>query len=282
MVNNVRKGSCPIMEVRGVSFSYGNNRVLDGVDLMIRKKSITTIMGGNGCGKSTLFSVMTKNLEPRTGRVFINGINLKNISLKEFAKKVAIVQQYNNAPGDITVEQLVSFGRTPYISFLKDNGEEDQKIVDWALKVTGMTEFAEREISRLSGGQRQRAWIAMALAQETEILFLDEPTTYLDVRYQVEILELVKRLNREYGLTIVMVLHDINQALHYSDDIIGLHDGKVAVSGSPLDAINDESIRMLYGIDLDVMEIKGKKVVLPLHKENQMEMQINTGDVLGK
>ncbi len=270
MVNNVRMGTCPVMEVRGVNFSYGKNQILRELDLIIKEKSITTIMGANGCGKSTLFSLMTKNLEPDSGRVFIRGRNLKNISLKDFATKVAIVQQYNDAPGDITVRQLVSFGRTPHITFLGEGEKEDEEKIAWAMEVTGISEYSEREISRLSGGQKQRAWIAMALAQDTKILFLDEPTTYLDVRYQVEILELIKSLNENFGLTIIMVLHDINQALHYSDEIIGLHQGRVKVEGKPSDAINKESISLLYGIDLDVMEINGKKVVLPLKREKQV------------
>ena len=270
MVNNVRMGTCPVMEVRGVNFSYGKNQILRELDLIIKEKSITTIMGANGCGKSTLFSLMTKNLEPDSGRVFIRGRNLKNISLKDFATKVAIVQQYNDAPGDITVMQLVSFGRTPHITFLGEGEKEDEEKIAWAMEVTGISEYSEREISRLSGGQKQRAWIAMALAQDTKILFLDEPTTYLDVRYQVEILELIKSLNENFGLTIIMVLHDINQALHYSDEIIGLHQGRVKVEGRPSDAINKESISLLYGIDLDVMEINGKKVVLPLKREKQV------------
>ena len=270
MVNNVRMGTCPVMEVRGVNFSYGKNQILRELDLIIKEKSITTIMGANGCGKSTLFSLMTKNLEPDSGRIFIKGRNLKNISLKDFATKVAIVQQYNDAPGDITVRQLVSFGRTPHITFLGEGEKEDEEKIAWAMEVTGISEYSEREISGLSGGQKQRAWIAMALAQDTKILFLDEPTTYLDVRYQVEILELIKSLNENFGLTIIMVLHDINQALHYSDEIIGLHQGRVKVEGRPSDAINKESISLLYGIDLDVMEINGKKVVLPLKREKQV------------
>lgn len=270
MMNNIRKGICPAMEVRGVNFSYGNNRILKGLNLFIKEKSITTIMGANGCGKSTLFSLMTKNLEPDSGRVFIRGKNLKNISLKEFAAKVAIVQQYNDAPGDITVKQLVSFGRTPYITLFKDSEKDDEEKIAWAMEVTGMYKYRDREISALSGGQRQRAWIAMALAQDTRILFLDEPTTYLDVRYQVEILDLIRSLNEKFGLTIIMVLHDINQALHYSDEIIGLHNGEAKITGKPEDAINGESVRLLYGIELDVTEVRGKKVVLPLKKEKQV------------
>lgn len=252
----------PAMEVRDVHFSYGKNKILKGASLTIEKGRITTIMGANGCGKSTLFSLMTKNLVPGKGRIFLKGKNLNNLRLNEFARKVAIVHQYNTAADDITVERLVSFGRTPHLGVMGTRGEEDEKYVEWAMEVTNVSEYRDRELSRLSGGQRQRVWIAMALAQGTETLFLDEPTTYLDIRYQIEILELVKKLNREYGMTIIMVLHDINQAVYFSDKVIGLCDGKVIVEGDPDSVITSESLKELYGIDLEVTEVNGRKFVL--------------------
>ena len=255
----------PAMEVRDVEFSYGNNnKVLKGVNLKIQEGKITTIMGSNGCGKSTLFYLMTKNLLPDEGRIFLRGKNLRNLSLKDFAKQVSIVQQYNTASDDITVESLVSFGRTPHQKMMQGRSEEDERLIDWALEITNLKKYRDREVSRLSGGQRQRVWIAMALAQNTRILFLDEPTTYLDIRYQIEILELVKKLNREFGITIIMVLHDINQAIHFSDYIIGMAGGHVAVEGSPEEAITQEAIKTLYDIELEVTDIDGSKFVLPV------------------
>ena len=156
----------------------------------------------------------------------------------------------------------VSFGRTPHMKMMQGHSDEDEKLIRWAMEVTNVLKYRDREVSRLSGGQRQRVWIAMALAQNTKILFLDEPTTYLDIRYQIEILELVKKLNREYGITIIMVLHDINQAIHFSDRIIGLKDGQVAVHGVPDEVITEKCIRDLYGISLGVTVIEGKKFVL--------------------
>lgn len=250
------------MEVRNLSFAYGKNRVLKDISFRIKEGDITTIMGANGCGKTTLFSLMTRNLYPRRGDIFLKGKNIQNLGLKEFARRVSIVHQYNTSSDDITVERLVSFGRTPHMKMMQGRSEEDERLIRWAMEVTNVGKYRDREISRLSGGQRQRVWIAMALAQNTKILFLDEPTTYLDIRYQIEILELVKKLNREFGITIIMVLHDINQAIYFSDCVIGLKDGLVEMEGNPQEVITRESIRSLYGIELDVTVIGEKKFVL--------------------
>ena len=250
------------MEVRDLFFSYGKNKVLKGTYFTIEEGKITTIMGANGCGKSTLFNLMTKNLYPRKGNIFLYGKNIQNLGLKDFAKRVSIVHQYNSSADDITVERLVSFGRTPHRKMMQGRSDEDEKMIRWAMEVTNILKYRDREVSRLSGGQRQRVWIAMALAQNTKILFLDEPTTYLDIRYQIEILKLVKKLNQEYGITIIMVLHDMNQAIHFSDRIIGLKEGEVAVQGAPDEVITEECIRDLYGISLGVTTIEGKKFVL--------------------
>ena len=258
----VQPAKKPAMEVRDLFFSYGKNKVLKGTSFTIEEGKITTIMGANGCGKSTLFNLMTKNLYPGKGNIFLHGKNIQNLGLKDFARRVSIVHQYNSSADDITVERLVSFGRTPHMKMMQGHSDEDEKLIRWAMEVTNVLKYRDREVSRLSGGQRQRVWIAMALAQNTKILFLDEPTTYLDIRYQIEILELVKKLNREYGITIIMVLHDINQAIHFSDRIIGLKDGQVTAQGAPDTVITEECIRDLYGISLGVTTIEGKKFVL--------------------
>lgn len=255
-------GTAAAMEVRGLAFSYGKNNVLRDVSLKIGEGKITTLMGANGSGKSTLFALMTKNLEAGKGKILLRGKNIRKLNLREFARNVSIVQQYNTASDDITVERLVSFGRTPHRKPLQAKTDEDERLVEWAMEVTGILGYRDREVSRLSGGQRQRVWIAMALAQNTKILFLDEPTTYLDIRYQIEILELVKRLNAEFGITIVMVLHDINQAISFSDEVIGLKDGCVKFAGDPDRVIDRDNIKNLYGIELDVTRINGKKFVL--------------------
>ena len=253
-----------MLSVKNLCFSYdGQHQILKDLSLDIRENSITTLLGANGCGKTTLLQLLTKNLHPSSGSITIDGRELSEISLKDFARAAAIVHQKNAAPEDLTVERLVSYGRLPYSSILRVGlDEKSEKIVEKALELTNLTELRDRRIGTLSGGQRQRAFIAMALAQDTRVLFLDEPTTYLDVRYQVEILRLVEKLNKEEGMTIVMVLHDINQALAYSDEIVGLQGGRVAIQGPPQEVITSESIRMLYGIDLPVIRAEGKLCVL--------------------
>lgn len=205
---------------------------------------------------------MSKNLPLQQGQITLGTQTIGQYSLKKFATQVAIVHQKNSAPDDLTVKKLVSYGRIPYTNILKSN-DGDEK-VDWALEVTGLTDLAHRPICTLSGGQRQRAFIAMALAQDTKILFLDEPTTFLDVRYQVEILRLIRHLNEDLGITILMVLHDINQALAYSHQVIGLKNGVIRVQGKPLDVISEETIHDIYGIDLEVFPHKDTLCVLTI------------------
>ena len=251
------------MEVRNLVFSYDKkkNKIIDDISFQIQKGKITTLLGANGCGKSTLFQLMTKNLIPDKGKVILDGMSIRKMSQKEFAKKVAIVHQNNQASEDLTVEKLVAYGRTPHSSFLGSN-DEDEALIEWAMEETDIIKYRERTVMSLSGGQRQRVWIAMALAQKTDILFLDEPTTYLDIRYQIELLEMVRRLNENYGLTIVMVLHDINHAVYYSDYVIGMKNKKVIVEGNPNEVITPEIIKELYGIELEVRELNGQKIVM--------------------
>ena len=223
------------MEIHQVVVSHdGTKKHLNGVSTAIPKGKITTILGPNGCGKSTLLSVMARNNRP----------------LEEFAKKLAIVYQQNDIPQDLTVEKLVRFGRMPYSSLFKKESKEDEEAITWALTCTNLLEKRNYDLTALSGGERQRVWIAMALAQKSEILCLDEPTTYLDLYYQIEFLELVKQLNAEYGLTIVMVLHEINQAMQYSDHVIVKKEGNNLAEGKPEDVITSALMKEVYNVNV--------------------------------
>ncbi len=241
------------MEVRKLEFSYGKNKVLNEITFQIPKGKITTLIGANGCGKSTLFHVMTKNLKAQQGEIFLNGKNINEISLKQFAKEVSIVHQYNVAPNDLTVEKLISYGRIAHGGLGKKNKQQDEKFIHWAMEITNVTELKDRRISDLSGGQRQRVWIAMALAQNT---------TYLDIRYQIEILKLLKRLNAEVGMTMLVVLHDINQAIQYSDEIIAMKEGKIIAQGNPREIATEKILKAVYDIDLKVENVNGNIFVL--------------------
>ena len=259
-----------VFTVRGLGFAYGGRaagkgggrgtRIFDGLDLDIREGVVTTLIGANGSGKSTLFNLLTKNLKPQAGGIFLRSGDVSALRLKDFAKLVAIVHQRNSAPGDLSVEKLVGYGRYPFQGLgQKRDADEDEHMVAWALETT---ELADAPVASLSGGQAQRAWIAMALAQGSKVLLLDEPTTYLDVRYQLDILRLVRRLNAEFGITVVMVLHDINQALCYSDEVVALADGRIVAQGAPREVVTPDVIKRVYGIDLDVVEVEGKPFVL--------------------
>lgn len=254
-----------IFTVKNLSFSYGKQQVLNGLDFSLHEGRITTLIGANGCGKSTLFNLMTKNLKPDQGEVFLREENIANLRLKDFAREAAIVHQYNTAPPDLTVEKLVSYERTPYHTMgLSSDPQKDEEKIQWALEITHTSKHKDKPVTELSGGQKQRVWIAMALAQDTKVLFLDEPTTYLDVRYQLQILKLIQKLNREYGITIVMVLHDINQSLYYSDEIVAMKDGRMIAHGLPEEIITKELVQEVYGVDLTIQSVDGKPFVIPV------------------
>lgn len=254
-----------MLKAENLSFTYagGNEAVLRNLSVEFRTGAVTALLGANGCGKTTLLHLLTKNLKPDSGRILLDGVDLSGVSLREYARRAAIVQQKNTAPDDLTVKRLVSYGRLPYSSILRAGlDEENQAQVERALALTGLTGLRDRRLGTLSGGQRQRAFIAMAMAQNTKLLFLDEPTTFLDVRYQVEILRLIEKLNREEGITIVMVLHDINQALAYSTEVVGMLDGRILMQGPPDEVITTGSIRKLYGIELPVLQADGRLCVM--------------------
>lgn len=254
-----------IFTVKNLSFAYGKHQVLQGLDVSLREGKITTLIGANGCGKSTLFNLMTKNLKPDQGEIQFRGQDVAHLRLRDFAKEVAIVHQYNTAPPDLTVEKLVGYGRTPYHTLgLSGDPQQDEEKIRWALEITHTVKHKDKPVAELSGGQKQRVWIAMALAQDTKVLFLDEPTTYLDVRYQLQILKLIQKLNREYGIAIVMVLHDINQSLYYSDEIVAMKGGKIIAQGVPEGILTGGLVKEVYDVDLTIQSVDGKPFVIPV------------------
>lgn len=243
------------MDIKEVTFSYDKkNDHLKSVSSSIEIGKITTIIGTNGCGKSTLLGIMSNNHKPRSGNVILDGKFINTYKPKELARKLAVVHQHNDAPSDLTIEKLVGFGRLPHKSMFAPHSAEDTEAVLQALTRTNLLAKKNLTIDQLSGGERQRVWIAMSLAQSTPFLFLDEPTTYMDIYYQFEVLNLIKSLNVDYGLTIVMVLHDINQAIRYSDSIIVMQDGQIVRKGSPAEVISVETIKQIYGVDVIVRE----------------------------
>lgn len=251
------------METKHLSFSYDKKPILKDINLKFKRGAVTTLMGANGCGKSTLLNLLSRNLTPSAGRIYLKGKNIEDYKNKEFARELGMVHQQNRILGDITVKKLVSFGRTPYLKPLQKYSEEDLERIDFALEMTNLKGIQDNEVAKLSGGQRQRVFIAMALSQNSNILLLDEPTTYLDVKYQMDILNLVRKINAELGITVIMVLHEIMQAINYSDELIGLQNGRIAFQGEPKKVINDEVISELYDTELSIEYFKNSVVVLP-------------------
>ena len=251
-----------VFEVRDLRFSYAEAPVFDGVSFDIARGKITALMGANGSGKSTLFKLLTKNLKARTGsHIVLDGQELSSYRLSELARKIAVVWQHNTAPYDITVRQLVAFGRVPHKQAFQTLTAKDEAAIDQAIDFCDLHDVADRRVRELSGGQRQRVWIAMSLAQQTPVIFLDEPTTFLDVNYQVMILRLIRRLNRELGLTVVLILHDINQSFELCDELIALRTDGTLVQGSPDALVNEDFLREIYQTDLRVGRIDDQFVV---------------------
>lgn len=249
-----------IIEIKNLSFKYTPNKtIFNNLNLNIKKGEITTLLGKNGCGKSTLIKLLSKNITNYAGNIFLENRELKSYSLKELAKKLSIVYQNNATPQEITVFDMVSFARLPYqnIFFYKKTKEDIEKI-NFALKETDLIEYKNTIVSELSGGQLQRVYIAMCLAQDTEIIILDEPTAFLDIKYQKSIMKLVKRLNQELHLTIIMVLHDINQAITYSDNIVALLDGEIIKNDKAHSLLDEELLNKIYDTEI---KIENNKVI---------------------
>jgi iron complex transport system ATP-binding protein len=236
-----------------LTLAYDQAVIIDGLNVAIPSGQITALVGPNGCGKSTLLRGLARLLAPRGGTAYLDGKAIHRIPTRTLAQQLGILPQSPVAPEGLTVRELVAQGRYPHQAWFQQWAAEDQAAVGKALAITGMADFADRPVDALSGGQRQRAWIAMTLAQETAVILLDEPTTFLDLAHQIEVLTLLERLNRDEGRTIVMVVHDLNHATRHAQHIIALRAGQVVAAGAPGDVVTPALLRQVFGVAADVV-----------------------------
>ncbi|SOD62549.1 iron complex transport system ATP-binding protein [Streptomyces zhaozhouensis] len=253
-----------------LTLGYGDRVVISSLDLAVPPGEITVIVGANACGKSTLLRSMTRLLAPREGRVVLDGKAVHRLPAKELARTLGLLPQSPVAPEGITVSDLVGRGRHPHQGVFSRWNAEDDAAVAAALDATHTAELADRAVDELSGGQRQRVWIAMALAQQTDLLLLDEPTTFLDASHQVEVLDLLTDLNHARGTTIVMVLHDLNLAARYADHLIAVADGALHAAGAPREVLTETTVKAVFGLDSRVIEdpVSGRPLMLPIGRHH--------------
>jgi iron complex transport system ATP-binding protein len=255
----------PDLRAEGVVLGYGDHVAVDGVDLAVPAGHVTVVVGANASGKSTLLRGLARLLAPRGGAVLLDGRELHRTPTRDVARRLGLLPQAPIAPDGITVGDLVARGRSPYQRWWQQWSADDERAVSEALAATDLTGLAERYVDELSGGQRQRVWLAMALAQETEVLLLDEPTTYLDLAHQVEVLDLVAELNGERGRTVVMVLHDLNAAARYASHVVAMKDGRIVAEGPPADVVTEQVVADVFGLASTVVPcpVSGRPLVVP-------------------
>jgi iron complex transport system ATP-binding protein len=258
------------LEARGLTLGYGAEPVVEGLDLRVLEGGITAVIGPNGCGKSTLLRALGRLLAPRAGAVLLDGKALRDLPTREVAKHLGVLPQAPTAPEGLTVGDLVARGRQPHQSWWRQWSREDEAAVAEALSWTGMLELADRPVDALSGGQRQRAWISMALAQGTDVLLLDEPTTYLDLAHALEVLDLVDRLHDERGRTVVVVLHDLNLAARYADELVVMAEGRVVAQGHPGAVLSAALLHDVFGLEAEVVDdpVSDRPMVVPVGRRH--------------
>ncbi len=251
-----------------LTLGYGKKTVAQDLNVSIPDGHFTAIIGPNGCGKSTLLRTLSRLMTPLAGSVYLDGEQIQRYASKEVARRIGLLAQNATTPGDITVQELVARGRYPHQPLFTRWRKEDEAAVTRAMQATGITDLAAQSVDTLSGGQRQRAWIAMVLAQETAIMLLDEPTTWLDISHQIDLLELLSELNRTQGYTLAAVLHDLNQACRYATHLIALRDGKIVAEGAPKAIVTPGLIEQIYGMRCMIIDdpVAGTPLVVPLGK----------------
>ncbi|MCG8349836.1 MAG: ABC transporter ATP-binding protein [Chloroflexales bacterium] len=250
MDNNNHSGAIQAQAIRA---GYGQHIILEQIDLQVLHGGITALVGPNGSGKSTLLKVCTKLLAPEGGSVLLNGENISRLSTREMAKRLAILPQGPVAPANLTVRDLVEQGRYAQVGPFRMLRRQDHEAITRAIDLVRLNDFADRDVDTLSGGERQRAWLALALAQDTAILALDEPTTFLDIGHQLEVLELVQELNREQGMTVLMVLHDLNHAASFADQMVVLNRGQIVGTGQPWETLQPQLLQEVFGVDASII-----------------------------
>jgi iron complex transport system ATP-binding protein len=267
-----------VLNAKDLTLKYDQRCVVDGLSVEIPEGKVTMIVGANACGKSTLLRGLSRLLKPATGTVTLDGKDIHSRPARELARTLGLLPQHPTAPDGIMVRDLVGRGRYPHQGFFRSWSEGDDAAVQRALEATETLALAERNVDELSGGQRQRVWIAMALAQETDVLLLDEPTTYLDLAHQVEVLDLVTDLNRQRGTTVAIVLHDLNLAARYADNVIALKGGAVVAVGSPLEVVTEGLVRDVFGLESRVIPdpVSGTPLIIPIGRHhvpaNELEL----------
>lgn len=261
------------LSAKEVVAGYDKRVIINGIDISIPANKISVIIGGNGCGKSTLLKTFSRLLKPESGNIVLDGKEIDTYPSKILAQTLGLLPQSPVTPEGITVFDLVCRGRFPYRTIMKGMNKDDFEAASEAMEIMGITELANRNVDELSGGQRQRVWIALALAQQTDILLLDEPTTFLDIAYQVEILDLLTELNRKRGITIAMVLHDINLSARYADYLFALRDGKLIVQGTPEDVISPKLIKDIFGLECSVINdpVSNSPLVVPIGRYHNVQ-----------
>lgn len=246
-----------MLSVHSLQVRYADKTIVRDLSFSVKQGEVVSIIGPNGSGKSTILKAMSRMIPCQAGRVCIANREIQSLSTKQVSRMMCMLCQSNSSPTDMTVKELVSYGRLPHKKWYERLSADDLEIVDWALERTGLLDYRDRLVISLSGGEAQRAWLAMALAQRPKVLLLDEPTTYLDIAHQMEVLELIKHLNQELNLTVVMVLHDLNHASRYSDRVCVIHHGSIRAFGKPEEVFTQDMIRAVYGVDTEIQYVEG-------------------------